>query len=250
MSRFSLQHTFCMSNLSSRSGTVLNKINEESMLPCNESKTRIYRITCWLVYKTQKEKEKKRRRDVQPLGMEYSQELSLLKSWQITFTKGIFQQNNVCPTSRTLDVFSSTTLQPAASKNIERKQRPLEKTLMNSNVIMNISVHHLRCEHTAGFLNVWQCTKISNRKSFSMAWKNLMEKLNLYLWYFFTTALGSISSYLFWYKHHCFNKKEKKKGGKGGRRAWCWNIQISAYYIKDNLFSALINPTTKSSCGQ
>lgn len=50
----------------------------------------------WYIKHKKKEKKKKRRRDVQPHRMEYSQELSLLKPWQITFIKGIFQQN-VCP---------------------------------------------------------------------------------------------------------------------------------------------------------
>lgn len=218
MSRFSLQHTFCMSNLSSQSGTVLNKINEESMLPCKESKTRIYHITCWLVYKTQREKGKKKS-DVQPHGMEYSQELSLLKPWQITLSKEFSSRTtSVLLQSELWICFLPSLYSQKPWMNIERKWRPHEKTLMTLNAIMNISAHHLRCKHTAGFLNVCQYTKISNRKSFSMEWKNLMQKLNLFLLHFLTTALGLISSYLFWYKHHCLQKKKKKKE--------LWNIHI------------------------
>lgn len=126
--------------------------------------------------------------------------------------KGIFQQDNVCPpTVRTLDLcFLPSLYSQKPWMNIERKWRPHEKTLMTLNAIMN-SAHHLRCKHTAGFLNVCQYTKISNRKSFSMEWKNLMQKLNLFLLHFLTTALGLISSYLFWYKHHCLQRKKKKK---------------------------------------
>lgn len=116
MSRFSLQHTFCMSNLSSQSGTVLNKINEESMLPCNESKTRIYHITCRLVYKTQKERKKKKKKRCTATQNGIFPRTVTVK----TMADNIYQRNfpAECLSSYNLNlgfVFPSTTLQPEAS---------------------------------------------------------------------------------------------------------------------------------------